>query len=430
MATDSPLNALAQPLDDRWMDRLLASIGDAHYVLIGEASHGTQEFYQQRAAVTRRLIEERGFTGVVVEADWPDADRINRYVRGEGDDPDAEAALGDFQRFPTWMWRNEVVLDFVGWLRQHNGQATVPVGFHGMDLYSLHRSMGAVIEYLEEVDPEAADRARQRYSCFEPFGHDPQRYGLAAAYGVEEACETAVVAQLIELQRRQDTAGPDRHFYAEQNARLAVDAERYYRSMFLGHDESWNLRDTHMTDTIDALADHQRSHGQDARLVVWAHNSHLGDARATEASWYQGQIDVGQLMRERHPRDTYLLGQSTYQGEVRAARRWNGAHERRTVRPGLSGSVEEALHEVGLPSFWLDLRRPEAQDFWRPERLQRFIGVIYAPQTERQSHYMQSRLAEQYDGLLYLDRTTALAALDSAGPEFSQDLPETFPSGE
>jgi len=433
MASDSHLSILrqaAKPLDGTFPDSLISSIGDAHFVLIGEASHGTQEFYQRRADLTRHLIEKQGFTGVVVEADWPDAERVNRFVRGGSPDPDARAALGDFQRFPTWMWRNEVVLNFVGWLEQHNRDAAVPVGFHGMDLYSLHRSMDAVVEYLERVDPEAAHRARQRYSCFEPFGHDPQQYGLAAAYGVEEACETEVVAQLTELQRRQDLPGPDERFYAEQNARLAVDAERYYRSMFLGSEDSWNLRDTHMADTIDALAAHQRAQGLDARLVVWAHNSHLGDARATEASWAQGQIDVGQLIRERHPGDTYLLGQSTYAGEVTAARRWDGTHERRTVRPGLPGSLEAELHGLNLPAFWLDLRRPEMQDVWTEKLLQRFIGVIYAPQTERGSHYLMTHPAQQYDGLLYIDRATALSALDSAVVRSVGDLPDTFPTGQ
>ncbi len=435
------VRAAARPLtggsDD--YDALLERVGGARFVLIGEASHGTHEFYRERARITRRLIAERGFTAVAVEADWPDAYRINRYVRGQGDDANASSALGDFERFPRWMWRNEDVLSFVAWLREQNERRPEGMaGFYGIDLYSLHRSMAAVVAYLETVDPEAAGRARRRYACFEPYGEDPQRYGLATGYGVDEPCEDAAVAQLVELQRGGELAlgsvlDEDERFHAEQNARLALNAERYYRTMFRGRDDSWNLRDTHMADTIDALAEHQARQGREAKIVVWAHNSHLGDARASEMGTRRGELNVGQLTRERHPGETYTIGLSTYRGEVTAAGEWDAPAQRRRVRPGLPGSLEELLHGIGQPNFWLDLREEnDATEVLRAERLQRFIGVIYAPQTERWSHYVQTRPGDQYDALLHFDETSALTPLDrDQGWEAGEgELPETYPTGE
>lgn len=432
-------------------NHLFEQIGDAQFVLIGEASHGTHEFYQERARITRRLIEEKNFSAVVVEADWPDAYRVNRYVRGQGKDQNAQIALSDFKRFPRWMWRNDVVLRFVEWLRKHNQQARVQgqpqAGFYGMDLYSLHRSMRAVIAYLDSVDPDAAQRARVRYSCFDAFGKEPQTYGMATGYGAAEPCEDAAIAQLMEL-RHQEKAlvnnegvlAEDEHFYAEQNAGLAVDAERYYRAMFRGRDNSWNLRDTHMADSIDALAAHQAAQGQPAKIVVWAHNSHVGDARATEVS-QRNQVNVGQLMRERHPDQTFIIGFSTYQGEVYAADAWDGQGIRKTVRPGLPDSHEAVLHQLsqqtGLEKFWLNLQaqqQKQTQDaLLSQQRLERYIGVIYAPATERWSHYLKTRLDQQYDALIYMDKTRALNPLDRqsvAETENKQDLPETYPVGE
>ena len=433
-------------------DQLFAQLGDAQFVLIGEASHGTQEFYQERARITRRLIEEKNFSAVVVEADWPDAYRVNRYVRGQGKDPNAQAALSDFKRFPRWMWRNDVVLQFVEWLRKHNQKAQLQgqtqAGFYGMDLYSLHRSMGAVIEYLESVDPEAAHRARARYSCFDAFGKEPQTYGMATEYGVAEPCEDAVIAQLMELRHQEDALvnnegalAEDEHFYAEQNARLAVDAERYYRAMFRGRDNSWNLRDTHMVDTIDALAAHQAEQGQSAKIIVWAHNSHLGDARATEVG-QRDQVNVGQLMRERYPDNTFIIGFSTYQGEVFAADDWDSPGIRKAVRPGLPDSHEALLHQVsqqtGVEKFWINLQAQQQKEkpdtvLLTKERLERYIGVIYAPATERWSHYLKTRLDQQYDALIYIDKTKALNPLDRQSvtePEVEEDLPETYPTGQ
>ncbi|GAA5511823.1 uncharacterized protein Rv2030c [Deinococcus carri] len=419
-------------------DELLDRIGDARFVLIGEASHGTHEFYRERARLTRRLIEEKGFTAVAVEADWPDAYRVNRYVRGQGEDESALEALRDFQRFPKWMWRNEDVQGFVEWLRDHNERhPDAPAGFYGVDLYSLHRSMNAVVEYLEEVDPEAAQRARKRYACFDQFGENPQAYGYATEYGRREPCEDAAVQQLLELQRReaelsQGPLGEDERFYAEQNARLAKNAENYYRSMFRGRDESWNIRDSHMAETLEALAGHGESQGRPQKIVVWEHNSHLGDARASEMGWLRGELNVGQLVRERWPEETFIIGQSTHHGTVTASDDWDEPARTKRVRPGLPGSVEDLLHEVGGGDFWLDLRGQNAgTDGLRDERLQRFIGVIYRPETERWSHYVHTRLSDMYDALLYFDETSAVVPLDgTAGNEQEGEVPDTFPTGE
>ena len=345
-------------------EALLDVVGDADYVLIGEASHGTHEFYQARASITRRLIEERGFRAVAVEGDWPDAYRVNRYVRGRTDDQDAEEALRGFERFPTWMWRNDVVLDFVGWLRAHNdrldGGEDAKVGFYGLDVYSLYRSMDEVITYLESVDPQAAARAQERYACFDQYGGDDgQAYGYAAAFGAGETCERQIVEQLAELQRnglryaRQDgLLAEDDQFYAEQNARIVQAAAAYYRSMFAGRVSSWNLRDRHMTDTLDALTRHLTRRGAPTKVVVWEHNSHLGDARATE-SGMRGELNVGQLVRERHPDNCRSIGLTTYTGTVTAADDWGTPARRKQVRPALAGSVEKLFHDTGRAEFLL-----------------------------------------------------------------------------
>jgi len=422
---------------DRDYDPLMEQIGEARFVLLGEASHGTHDFYAERAAITRRLIAEKGFTAVAVEADWPDAYRVNRFVRGAGDDETAEEALGDFQRFPRWMWRNTVVLEFVEWLRRHNDALppeSAKAGFYGMDLYSLRSSMEEVIEYLEKVDPEAARQALHRYSCFEDFGEDPQAYGYSASFDPRHSCEDEVVKQLLDLQRRSadyakrdGRVAEDEYFYAEQNARLARNAEEYYRSMFRGRASSWNLRDSHMAETIDELVEHLDRKGGRTKVVVWAHNSHLGDARATEMG-EGGELNVGQFVRQAHGREAILVGFTTYDGTVTAATDWDEPGERRMVRPGLPGSYEELFHEVGLPRFLLDLRDPETANAVRGPLLERAIGVIYRPQTERRSHYFRARLADQFDAIIHIDRTRAVEPLDVAS-ELTSESPETMPTG-
>jgi erythromycin esterase-like protein/predicted phosphoribosyltransferase len=435
------VRALAMPVEDGVPapDTLRYLVGDARLVLIGEASHGTQEFYVARAAMTRRLIEENGFTAVACEADWPDAYRVNRYVRGRSQDGDAEEALRDFQRFPTWMWRNTAVLDFVGWLREHNdraGDERAKTGFYGLDLYSLRRSMQEVITYLESVDPAAAARARERYSCFDHHaGDDGQAYGYAAAYGAGESCEAKAVEQLADIQRLAGERArgdglltEDEAFYTEQNALVVRDAERYYRTMFGGRVASWNLRDTHMMDSLDALIGHlSRQHGEPAKVVVWAHNSHVGDARATEEGM-RGELTIGQLARQRHPGACRLIGFTTYTGTVTAADDWGGAAERKWVRPGLPDSVEELFHEAGEKEFIVPFEfARQAAEVLDAARLERAIGVIYRPETERQSHYFRSRVSRQFDAVIHVDDTRALEPLERTAGWERGELPETYP---
>jgi erythromycin esterase-like protein len=431
----------AHPLigDREDYDPLLAMIGDARLVLLGEASHGTHEFYRERAQITKRLITEKGFTAVAVEADWPDAYRVNRYVRGESSDVDSIDALSGFKRFPAWMWRNADVLDFVGWLRTHNDDLPAnksKAGFYGLDLYSLHASMEAVLEYLDKVDPEGAARARYRYACFEHFGEDPQAYGYAAGFGFTRSCEEQVITQMIELQRRageyarrDGRVAADAFFYAEQNARLVKNAEEYYRTMFRGRVSSWNLRDRHMAETLHSLMAHLERRDRHAKVVLWAHNSHLGDARATDMGM-AGELNVGQLARERYGRDAVLIGFSTYHGTVTAASQWGAEAERKRVRPALPGSFEAVFHEVKTPRFLLTLRQGgSAAAGLRDPRLERAIGVIYLPETERVSHYFHARLTDQFDAVLHFDETRAVEPLERTSQWDTGEVPETFPSG-
>lgn len=441
MTPGAGLRAALRPLTGGAEDYqpLLELVGDARLVLLGEATHGTHEFYRERARISRLLIERMGFTVVAVEADWPDAYRVNRWVRGGGEDGSATESLDSFERFPRWMWRNRDVLAFVEWLREHNAAAPRQrrVGFYGLDLYSLYGSAEAVIRYLDQVDPPAAERARRRYACFDHFGEDSQAYGYAAEFGLSPSCEDAVVAQLGELQRRaaelssRDGRIPeDEYFYAEQNARLVRDAEEYYRSMFRGRISSWNLRDRHMAGTLDALLGHFDAGGGPARAVVWAHNSHLGDARATSMGW-QGEWNVGQLVRERYrPEEAVLVGFTTHHGTVTAAPDWDHAPALVRVRPALAGSVEALFHELRVPDFLLPLHGSPAAETLAGERLERAIGVVYRPQTERVSHYFEARVADQFDAVIHFDLTRGVEPLDSVR-EWSEVAaePETYPTG-
>lgn len=420
-------------------DPLMKLVGNASLVLIGEASHGTHEFYRERAQITKRLIKEKGFTAVAVEADWPDAYRVNRYVRGMGKDSDAVEALSGFKRFPSWMWRNADVLDFVGWLRTHNDDLppTAPkVGFYGLDLYSLHTSIEAVLDYLERIDPAAAQRARARYACFDHFGKDEQAYGYATGLGISQSCEDEVVSQLLEIYQnaaeyawRDGRVAADEHFYATQNARLVVHAERYYRSMFRGRVSSWNLRDSHMAETLESLLVFLRAQNSHSRIVVWEHNSHLGDARATRMG-QEGEWNVGQLVRERHPGDAKLIGFTTYQGTVTAASNWDAPAERKRVRPALEDSYEALFHDVDIPRFLLTFGGTDhATAALREPMLERAIGVIYRPETERASHYFQAHLSAQFDAVLHCDETRAVEPLERTSEWEAGEVPETFPTG-
>jgi erythromycin esterase-like protein len=432
----------AEPLTGslRDYDSLLDLVGDARFVLLGEGSHGTHEFYRERAQITKRLINELGFQAVIVEADWPDAYRLNRFVQGRSNDVDTIDAFTGFKRFPAWMWRNADVLDFVGWLRTHNDdceKAAERVGFFGLDLYSLHTSIHAVISYLEKVDPPSAKRARMRYGCFEQFGGDTHIYGLASQTGAGKSCEEDAVNELVELQlraakylERDGLIAEEELFAAEQNARLIKNAEQYYRAMFVGRVSSWNLRDQHMAEAVKSLARHleERSH-QPAKIIVWAHNSHLGDARATEMAQHH-EINLGQLLREAFGEKVRSIGFLTDHGTVTAASDWDGPAERKQVRPSLEGSYENIFHKTGLARFFLNLRGdPEMKFNLAQPRLERAIGVIYKPETERLSNYFRAQLSQQFDGLLFFDETRAVEPIERTSKWEKGEVAETFPSG-
>ncbi|KAL4530470.1 hypothetical protein Ndes2526B_g02177 [Nannochloris sp. 'desiccata'] len=495
---------------------------ESKFVLIGEASHGTDEFYRLRGDITRALITERGFNAIAVEADFPDAFRANLYVRGLNNDTSPEEALGDFIRFPTWMWRNTAVRDFLSWLRQHNdkiaggGVDADKVGFYGVDVYSMHSSAARVVEYLNRVDPEAAKRVQQRYECFDRYGEDAHLYARATGLYGAPSCANDALSALSEVLRSAGARaqagdgemGWEQQFAAECNAACVSGAEAYYRNMFFGEELTWNLRDTHFADTVARIQNHLTSRmvragriGGDsksdtasasaaAKVVVWAHNSHLGDASATDMGKMRGEINLGQLMRQRYGAagssdghsKVFNIGFSCNSGTVAAADEWDSPGQKKHVRPGMPGSYEALFHEVGLPAFALKLRaesgggrggggggskriktsdggeraeeNKEGEDFAVPEKdqnqeekevqeqlcaalagplLERAIGVIYRPRTERQSHYFYAELPKQFDLMIHIDKTHAVKPLEPSHPSWEkehlakEDLPETYP---
>lgn len=416
-------------------DALLRLTKDRHFILLGEASHGTEDFYAARAEITKRLIMEQGLTAIAIEGDWPSVYRVNRFVRGVGSDSDAGQALSDFRRFPLWMWRNTVFLDFVRWLRDYNlGQPeTRRVGVYGLDMYSLYESIAEILSYLDSVDPMAADEARGRYGCLDNVA-DEQGYGYGVHLGRVPSCEEDVIAQLESLRNKSadylmhdGTDAQDEQFQAEQNARLVKNAEQYYRNMFSSRVSTWNMRDQHMGETLDALHRHLSARtGNKARIAVWAHNSHLGDARAT-AMGDRGELNLGQLCRERYGDGALLVGFTTHTGSVTAASSWDGPAECKAVRPSLAGSHEHLFHETGIRRFFLSpnetlLRR------YRHSQLERAIGVLYLPESERISHYFRARLADQFDAVFHFDQSSALRPLDGV-PAWDPSAPDTYPSG-
>jgi erythromycin esterase-like protein len=416
-------------------DALLDMVGERAFVLLGEATHGTHEFYAMRADITRRLIEEHGFDAVAVEGDWPDVQHLDRYVRCAAAIP-LQDAFDRFLRFPTWMWRNHVVHDFVQWLHRHDAalDEAAKVGLYGLDLYSLYRSAEAVIDYLERVDPEQAEAARCLYVCLD-HGGDPQDYGYAAATGLRRPCRDAAARLLTDLLRKapeyradDGRTKADEQFFAERNATVVLSAERYYREMFSDRADTWNLRDAHMVDTLLALRRHLREAGRGGRIVVWAHNSHLGDARATSMG-ERGEWNVGQLLREQvGAQHALLVGFTTYTGHVTAARDWNRPAERRWVRPARADSYERALYATGLDRFFLPLNA-DAQAALEQPSLERAIGVVYRPQTELQSHYFSATLSAQFDAVFHLDETSAVEPLDADVYWTRSEPPDTYPSG-
>lgn len=425
------LRRYAEPLPDpdhidefgAYFDRF----GDARVVLLGEATHGTSEFYRARAAITRRLIERHGFSLVAVEADWPDAARIDDYVRHQAPRP----RMGDpFIRFPTWMWRNIEVLAFADWLRRHN--ATLPedrrISFHGLDIYSLSESIHAVLAYLQSVDPKAAQLARQRYSCLAPWQEDPASYGRAVLEERLTGCEDAAVAQARALldQRLEFLDGDhDAWFDAVQNARIVRAAERYYRAMYFSSAESWNLRDRHMFQTLHALMTH---YGHDAKAVIWAHNSHIGNASATAMGW-RGEFNIGELCRMAHGDEAVLIGFGTDKGTVAAADDWGGEMRVMNVRPARPDSYEHAFRRTGIVRTLTEWRQRGRQDLkgqLGQPMLERAIGVVYRPRTERLSHYFEAVLAEQFDAWVWFEETCAVTPI---GREKPSGAPETWPFG-
>lgn len=410
--------------------------------LLGEASHGTKEFYQERIAITKHLIKNFGFNAVAIEGDWPDAYKVNEYVKGHLKHTSAKQSLDGFKRFPTWMWCNREVLGFVEWLHyyNHNQKSEDQVGFYGLDLYSLHASMNAVINYLYKVDTAAAERARCRYACFDHFGVSPRNYAYAVNYGAAKSCEHDAIQALHELRSKENEyllkdgkLAADDFFFAEQNAKLVKNAEQYYRLMFEQEVSTWNMRDRHMVDTLKALDKHLTKQNGKAKIVVWAHNSHVGDARATEMST-RGELNVGQIVREHYGRLAVNIGFTTYTGKVTASTDWDEPGQRFHVRPALPGSYESIMHDAELPAFLLkfDKHNPANESlidaFYMP-RLERAIGVVYRPESERLSHYFLASLPEQFNAVIHIDETEALEPLDLNEHWYKNEEPETYPFG-
>jgi protein-L-isoaspartate(D-aspartate) O-methyltransferase len=413
-------------IEDPKFGALFDRYGDKRVVLLGEASHGTSEFYRARAAITKRLIEEHGFTIVAVEADWPDAAYINRYVRGR---PQPSEESAPFQRFPEWMWRNTDFATLVAWLRQHNdgvSDARRQAGFYGLDLYNMSGSIAAVLAYLDKTDPQAAAIARERYGCLTPWQNEPSTYGRAVLGSGYNACEDAVIKQCCELLKHSLSQGDIDLLDAQQNARLVASAEKYYRIMYYGGAETWNLRDRHMFETLEQLLD---AGGSEAKAVVWAHNSHVGDASHTDMGSGRGELNIGQLCRERHGDQAALIGFGTHAGKVACASDWDSEMEIKHVRPSLQGSFEQLCHDSGKCSFLLDFKRDDAVSHaLRTPRQQRFIGVIYRPETERLSHYMNAATSSQFDAFVWFDQTSSVMSL-ARHERGSDKVPDTFPFG-
>ena len=418
---------------------LMELIGDARVVLLGQASYGTHEFYAARARITRRLIEQKGFRAVAVAADWADASHVNRYVQGDGDDGDARAALDGFRHFATSTARNAAVVDFLEWLRAYNQslQGDPPIGFHGLDLYNLHNSNGTVAAYLDQIDPVAARQMRSRYAyaCFGDFSDETRAYGDEFGLTLGRSCEDEMIMELVESwQRSADTILSERRiaeheaFFTEHEELLAHNAEWYYRAMFGGKASSWNLRNRHLDEMLAALVDHLEGSGAGGKVVLWAHNAHVGDSRANEMQ-HRGELSVGQLARERYGEAAVLIGLTTYQGTVRAAPEWGSPFEQRTVLPSLPDSYESLFHEIGHPRFVLPIRGcDKVNEALRGPRRQRSIGVIYRPEAEPFNNYFRTRLNDQFDAVVHFDQTTAVHPL-YGDPEYEEEeIPTTIPA--
>lgn len=421
-------------IDDVNLDNLMERIGDSRVVLLGESSHGTAEFYEMRARITKELIEKKGFTIITAEADWPDATHIHHYIHGR--EQDALLQNKPFSRFPTWMWANQSMLEFTHWLHAYNTKIenaktespAQKVGFYGLDLYSLYSSIEAVLDYLQQVDPKAADTARDRYGCLMPWADDPALYGHAVVTKQHEGCKTEVLKNLQDLVNKRleySVASGEQFFDAEQNAKLIVNAERYYRTLYCAENNSWNQRDQHMFEALQAVLEFR---GSKSKAVVWAHNSHIGDARATQMG-ARGELNIGQLARQEYGDKAYNIGFGTDHGTVAAASDWGEPMEIKQVQPSHIDSYERIFHKVSTDNFLLPLRYPLNEDVRKellPERLERAIGVIYRPETEMQSHYFYASLPSQFDEYIWFDKTRAVEALPKQRKDKTFD---TFPFG-
>ncbi len=422
-------------------DSVLSFIADASIVLMGEASHGTHEFYNARATMAKRLIVEKNFRTIAIEGDFPDVYRINRYINFQGDDTSARESLEDFKRFPLWMWRNEEMLSFIQWLRNYNKAqpSEERVSIYGLDLYSLYTSIKIVIDQLQKIDPQAAAVAEQRYNCFDVY-QDPQEYGYLASVFEEKSCRQEALAEYVEIVKKRvaqfkydnlDTR--QEKFYVQQNALLVKNAEQYYTSLFsTDRAASWNMRDSHMMEVIRDVLKYNKGTGRSHKMIVWAHNSHVGDARATQMA-SRGELNVGQLAKEEFGAQAVAIGFTTYIGTVSAASAWDAPVERKKVRPALENSVEYFFHEIGAEAFVvIPSQHPELyQLFSENKYLERAIGVIYLPQTERHSHYFYAQLSKQFDIIIHYDTTHAVKPIDVSTHWESgeEDAPETFPFG-
>lgn len=428
------LDPLTRPLTcDRDLDPLMERIGDARYVLLGEASHGTSEFYTWRTRLSQRLLREKGFRFLAVEGDWPDCYRINRYVRSRPSaGTNALDVLHAFERWPTWMWANREVEQLTEWLAAHNAARPEAqrVGFYGLDVYSLWDSMRAVIKYLDHADPAAGMRARRAYECFAPFAEDAQEYGRATVV-VPTSCEDAVVRALTELRQRTHVYRDDGHeayFDAEQNALIAKNAQLYYRTMVRGGAASWNIRDSHMAETLERL---MAFHGPDAKAVVWAHNTHVGDARSTNMA-DSGEHNLGQLLRVKHARDgVVVVGFASHRGSVIAGHEWGAPLQRMHMPAAEPDSYEDLLHRctsTGTPDKLLLFDEAARTPELLARRGHRAVGVVYRPRYEHYGNYVPTVLPQRYDALLFIDESRALAPLHvPTHPD--GDAPDTYPSG-
>lgn len=418
---------------------LFDDIGEASIILLGEASHGTDEFYAIRAEITKQLIEKKDFQAIGIEADWPDAYRINRYIQGQMTDKNSMHALDGFKRFPQWMWRNTRMVELVSWLYHRNEKLSQEkkVGLYGLDLYSLYSSIDEILKYLDATNPTLAERARKRYDCFKQFRHNAQVYGYATTFDIGNSCQKKVMEQLmdlhesaVELLRIDGQKASDEYFYTLQNAKLVKNAEEYYRSLFFSTPEqSWNIRDTHMMETTQALLEHLKNSHKPPKIIIWAHNSHLGNAAATQFK-KMGEINLGQLLKQKYETQVKSIGFTTYSGTVSAASEWDGPVERKLVRPALENSYESLFHAVEIPQFLLLFQKnKELALALAQEKLERAIGVIYRPETERASHYFSAQLSKQFDAIIHIDQSRAVEPLEKTPEWSSVEFPESYPTG-